>query len=339
MSPRRLLTATSLALALLVLVAIPVRAQACSLADQVLTCPSPSDPLPAGPEAASGGLLTVPGDLTDALVDGGGGPVVDTEGARRLLELANQERGAVGAQPLTSRADLVDLAVEHTLSMAEQGTVFHNLDLTGRPLQDELDARIVGENVGWSTDVEDLHRRFMASPGHRASLLEPRFSVVGMAVVRTPNGRYYATQDFAQPRSGPTPALPPAPPPAPAPALSRPAPVLRPPATPAVAPVAAPEAPEMPAPAPVVAPAHEPDTRPRGRGRWERAGPGRGQRPLGPRPRARRHRFPDSHGRPGRHPGGGGGGGRRSLAVPGPPPGPWPSVGVRRVRSGRRAGW
>ncbi len=258
MSPRRLLTATSLALALLVLVAIPVRAQACSLADQVLTCPSPSDPLPAGPEAASGGLLTVPGDLTDALVDGGGGPVVDTEGARRLLELANQERGAVGAQPLTSRADLVDLALEHTLSMAEQGTVFHNLDLTGRPLQDELDARIVGENVGWSTDVEDLHRRFMASPGHRASLLEPRFSVVGMAVVRTPNGRYYATQDFAQPRSGPAPALPPAPPPAPAPALPRPAPVLRPPATPAVAPVAAPEAPEMPAPAPVVAPLTSP---------------------------------------------------------------------------------
>jgi len=39
----------------------------------------------------------------------------------------------------------------------------------------------------------------MNSPGHRANLLNPRFSVAGFAVVQAPDGRYFITEDFFQP--------------------------------------------------------------------------------------------------------------------------------------------
>lgn len=196
MPARRSLTTIGLALTLLLLVAVPARAEGCGLVGQLLTC----DPVEEPPEilVTPDGWLTLSGADGSVPSPGSGGPaVVDSAGALRLLELANQERTAAGLGVLTSRADLVDLALAHTFAMVESDSIFHNLDLLGRPLR-VLGTDVVGENVGWSTDVDDLHRRLMASPGHRANLLEPRFTVVGMAVVATGNGRYYATQDFAQ---------------------------------------------------------------------------------------------------------------------------------------------
>ncbi len=241
MPVRRSLTTICLALTLLLFVAIPARADDCGLVGQLLTC----DPVEKSPEilVTPEGWLTLPGANGSAPSPGPGGPpVVDHDGARRLLELANQERTAAGLNPLTSRADLVELALEHTFAMVESDSVFHNLDLLERPLRAVLGADVVGENVGWSTDVDDLHRRLMASPGHRASLLEPRFTVVGMAVVRTGNGRYYATQDFARP-SGGTPAPAPSSPASDGPSPAPRSPVAGPASSPAAEPAPEPAAP------------------------------------------------------------------------------------------------
>lgn len=214
MPARRSITILCLALSLLLLVAVPARA-GCTLVGELLTC------TPEGLHGLSGPGGSPPPDSV--------GAGVYPEGARRLLELANQERAAVGLGLLTSRPDLVELALRHTQAMVQDDSIFHNLNLLGKPLRALLGASVVGENVGWSTDIEDLHRRLMASAGHRASLLEPRFSVVGMAVVRSENGRYYATQDFAQPDGGPTlapPSTTPPPPPAPRRPVAVPPPVV-----------------------------------------------------------------------------------------------------------------
>jgi len=47
--------------------------------------------------------------------------------------------------------------------------------------------------------VESAHARLMNSRGHRANLLNPRFSVAGFAVVQAPDGRYFITENFLQP--------------------------------------------------------------------------------------------------------------------------------------------
>lgn len=250
MPVRRLLTIACLTSSLLLLVAIPAWAAGCGPVADLLTC----DPVTNPPElvVTPEGWLAIPGAdgkvPTPTPQGPVGPPVVDPAGARRLLQLTNQERVAAGLGELTSRPDLVELALEHTMEMVEKDSIFHNLDLLGRPLRSLLGTDVVGENVGWSTDVDDLHRLLMASPGHRASILEPRFNVVGMAVVRLGENRYFATQDFAQAKGGaPAQATPP---PAPAAAPSDPVPV-----TPVVDPVAQRGA---PTPAKVTAPAVDP---------------------------------------------------------------------------------
>jgi hypothetical protein len=62
-----------------------------------------------------------------------------------------------------------------------------------------------GENVALDYDAEHGHQHLMLSPPHRANLLNPRYNVVGLGVVR--NGdRLYIVQDFgsALPRYSPT---------------------------------------------------------------------------------------------------------------------------------------
>lgn len=197
------LRASILAAASLVLaaIALPAQAQLCEVLNELGAC-TPS--APPDLEYTGDGRIILPGVPS---TDGGSlppPPSVPTERpeiARQLLSQANQERARVGAPALTSRDDLVGLATSQTRKMlGTGGGLLHNLDLVTRPLLDRLGAVVAGENVGWSTHVEDIHPRFMASPGHRAALLDPRFTVAGFAVIQDTDGLYYVTQDFIQPR-------------------------------------------------------------------------------------------------------------------------------------------
>lgn len=233
---RRIFTTVCLAITLLLLGAVPAQAAGCVLLGDLLTCPP-------------GTVLDGPGqNPSRPAVPPGAYPA----GASRLLQLANQDRAAAGIGPLTSRQDLVSLALDHTLGLVNADSLFHNLDLLGRPLRGLLGASVVGENVGWSTDIDDLHERLMTSPLHRANILDPRFSVVGMAVMSTDDGKFYATQDFAQPDgSAPAPPAPVGPAPAAAaPATDKPSPAP-------VTPVSQP-APSSTVPSTTVKPAEEP---------------------------------------------------------------------------------
>lgn len=200
-----------LSLALVLVAPVPAGASACDLLDKLGAC-TPSDPeVVFTPE----GLITLPGVGSSAppAPPAPSSPTLLPDAARRLLDLANQERARVGAPALVFRDDVVRLAVAHTRKMIQGsgGGIFHNLDLLTKPLRQTLGALVVGENVGWSTHLEDLHPRLMASPPHRAALLDPRFTVAGFAVIHNTDGIYYVTQDFIQP-SGAVPS-PPAPPP------------------------------------------------------------------------------------------------------------------------------
>ncbi|HWH34826.1 MAG TPA: CAP domain-containing protein [Acidimicrobiales bacterium] len=242
------LRASILAAASLVLaaIALPAQAQLCEVLNELGAC-TPS--APPDLEYTGDGRIILPGVPS---TDGGSlppPPSVPTERpeiARQLLSQANQERARVGAPALTSRDDLVGLATSQTRKMlGTGGGLLHNLDLVTRPLLDRLGAVVAGENVGWSTHVEDIHPRFMASPGHRAALLDPRFTVAGFAVIQDTDGLYYVTQDFIQPRGAAPAAAAPA-----APATSAaaaPAPTAGPPANPA--PAGAPGTPAGVAPA------------------------------------------------------------------------------------------
>jgi uncharacterized protein YkwD len=55
----------------------------------------------------------------------------------------------------------------------------------------------VGENVAYgNVTPEQLVAMWMASPGHRANLLKPGFTHIGVGAVATAAGRVYGVQVF-----------------------------------------------------------------------------------------------------------------------------------------------
>jgi hypothetical protein len=123
------------------------------------------------------------------------------DAAALLLNLVNRERVAAGRPPLTSRDDLVRVAAAHSAGMAQRGQIFHNDLLFTAQVKSRLGARSVGENVAVNASAEDAHRRLMASPGHRANILNSQFRLAGIAVVNRA-GSWYVTETFVSPVAG-----------------------------------------------------------------------------------------------------------------------------------------
>jgi hypothetical protein len=119
----------------------------------------------------------------------------------RMIEQVNRERDRVGLPPLRHERRLGEAAAEHTRRMAEAGTLSHQLrgepPLRARIAATGLRFNTVGENVGYSTDVEDLHPNLMDSRAHRENVLSPKYNAIGVAIERAGN-RYYVTQNFAR---------------------------------------------------------------------------------------------------------------------------------------------
>lgn len=164
------------------------------------------------------------------------------EPALRLLDMVNSERATAGLAPLAARSDIEAVAQPHTDSMASTGTLAHNDSYFTAANREHLKASHLGENVAVNSDLEDAHRRLMASEGHRANILSARFKFAGFSVVQDSEGRFWITQNFVEPRPVAAAAAP-----APAPAAAPVRPAARPAAP---APVAAPVIPAVEAPTP-----------------------------------------------------------------------------------------
>ncbi len=128
---------------------------------------------------------------------------------RALLEDANRERVAQGLAPLRWNANLAAAAHAHALQMVQHNTLSHQF-AGEAPLQDRArsaGARFteVAENVAEGPSAEMIHVSWMHSPPHRANLLDPELTDIGIAVaVGAPgpgSGRapmLFAVQDFSQ---------------------------------------------------------------------------------------------------------------------------------------------
>jgi uncharacterized protein YkwD len=79
---------------------------------------------------------------------------------------------------------LSDLARKHSLAMARRGSLFHTKDPASYYLKG-ISWRTWGENVGFTGgSVRELQRTFMASPLHRANVLNRDFRRVAIGAVR-----------------------------------------------------------------------------------------------------------------------------------------------------------
>lgn len=117
-----------------------------------------------------------------------------------LFQMVNAARASEKLAPLARDASLDKIAQAHCDEMLKTRTVGHDVgrgDLRARLNAAGLRARIAGENVASARSLENAHRALWSSPSHRENLLLTRFSRIGVAVVRAPDGSVWVAEVLA----------------------------------------------------------------------------------------------------------------------------------------------
>lgn len=117
-----------------------------------------------------------------------------TSRATRMLAMINAERVGAGLAPLARAQDLAATARAHSREMAAAQALFHRASFSSVCCWSA-----VAENVGTGYSVRSLNRMLMNSPSHRANIMNPSMTQVGIGFVRT-GDRLWLTQVFRRPR-------------------------------------------------------------------------------------------------------------------------------------------
>jgi uncharacterized protein YkwD len=106
---------------------------------------------------------------------------------RQLLERLNRTRAEVGLPPLQPDERLDAIALAHSEDMRAHDFVGHVSPTTGSAADRVRNAGIrtglVLENIGRGYTADEIHRGLLDSPGHRANLINPNVTHVGIGVV------------------------------------------------------------------------------------------------------------------------------------------------------------
>ncbi len=132
----------------------------------------------------------------------------------------NAERAERGLSTLALDPMLTETARAHSEEMCSADYFDHHSPTPGlsSPMDRYLSSArqlglpqpeylLVGENIYYCSVCNDIynvdyaHRALMASPGHRANILEPRFAKIGVGVYRSSKGEFWVTEMFSRDRN------------------------------------------------------------------------------------------------------------------------------------------
>lgn len=119
--------------------------------------------------------------------------------AQQILKLVNEERAKVGLHALRLDAELSAAALVRT---EEIQTSFSHTRPDGRKFSSVLTDRGIrftgaGENIAWGqTSPEKVMEAWMNSEGHRANILNAKYTKLGVGHMQNTSGRNYWTQLF-----------------------------------------------------------------------------------------------------------------------------------------------
>ncbi|MCW2724839.1 MAG: uncharacterized protein JWN35_1760 [Frankiales bacterium] len=114
--------------------------------------------------------------------------------AARVAVLVNQQRARAKLRPLTVSACATRFAGAWSARMAKTGAFDHQ---SLRPIMTGCKARGAGENIAYGSVTPDqMMAMWMRSPGHKANILRPSYTHLGVGVARSGANRWYGTQDF-----------------------------------------------------------------------------------------------------------------------------------------------
>jgi uncharacterized protein YkwD len=150
-------------------------------------------------------LLASCGGSASSPTDPGPPGVAEAEVEYFSFELVNRARGQEGAGELSYDDTLSEVAREHSRRMRDDG-FFAHVDPNGNDFSDRLrqagvHVMVAGENLaiveGSGSPASNAHRAFLNNPGHRANLLDGRFTHGGVGVARRGDS-FWITQLFVR---------------------------------------------------------------------------------------------------------------------------------------------
>ncbi len=114
--------------------------------------------------------------------------------AQELVARTNMDRARAGLPPLLLSPELTSVAHQHACDMHQQ-RYFSHTDRRGAGAPQRVhEAGIrscwTGENIAMGqSSVAQVHRNWMASPGHRDNILRQDYAFIGIGISGPSNGR------------------------------------------------------------------------------------------------------------------------------------------------------
>jgi uncharacterized protein YkwD len=120
-------------------------------------------------------------------------PPAATQAEAAFLAKINEFRRQNGLGELAYDPELTAASRNWSVTMASRGGLSHDPNpATGVTTQWAL----IGENVGKGGSVDSVFAALVASPSHRATMLEPRYGHVGVGVHIDGNGTIWTTHRY-----------------------------------------------------------------------------------------------------------------------------------------------
>jgi uncharacterized YkwD family protein len=106
---------------------------------------------------------------------------------QQMWQLVNMERTSRGLNALQIHPGLVKLARMKSQDMITHNYFSHQSPTYGSPFdmmrREGISYRFAGENLAGAPTVERAHTALMNSPGHRANILNPNFTHIGIGII------------------------------------------------------------------------------------------------------------------------------------------------------------
>ncbi|WP_081412317.1 CAP domain-containing protein [Tuberibacillus calidus] len=120
---------------------------------------------------------------------------------KQVVELTNQERTKRGLKPLAIDPQLSKMARDKSADMRDHHYLSHQSPTYGSPFdmmkKYGISYTTAGENIAaGQTTPEEVVQAWMNSEGHRANILNPNYTAIGVGYVKGGSYGSYWTQDF-----------------------------------------------------------------------------------------------------------------------------------------------
>lgn len=123
-----------------------------------------------------------------------------TTAEQQMFNLVNQERANAGLPLLQFDYPLVRIARMKSQDMVDNHYFGHNSPTYGSPFDMMKSAGITysyaGENIAGAPSVQSAHTALMNSPGHRANILNPNYTRIGIGIDTGGSYGMMFTQEF-----------------------------------------------------------------------------------------------------------------------------------------------